>query len=93
LRGAATRCAPIGDRPDGWFSEQRISVEEAIRGFTVGAAASVGESPRDGTLTPGAHADLTIWRDDPFTAPAQRLLEIGIGGGGVGRQGHLTEQN
>jgi len=93
LRSAATRCAPVGDRPGGWFSGQRISVEEAIRGFTAGVAVSAAGSPLDGRLTPDARADLTIWRDDPFTAPAERLLEIGIAGVVVDGQVHLTQQN
>ena len=68
-------------------------MEEAIRGFTAGVAVSVSGSPLDGTLTPGARADLTIWRDDPFTGPAERLLEIGIAGIVVDGQVHLTQQN
>ena len=36
---------------------------------------------------------LTIWRDDPFTGPAERLLEIGIAGIVVDGQVHLTQQN
>lgn len=42
---------------------------------------------------PAAARGLTIWRDDPFTAPAERLLEIGIAGVIVDGQVHLTEQN
>jgi len=68
-------------------------VEEAIRGFTAGVAVSAAGSPRDGGLTPGARADLTIWRDDPFTARAERLLAIGIAGVVVDGQVHLTQQN
>jgi len=84
----------VGDGPGGWFSGQRISVEEAIRGFTASAAISVSGSPLEGTLTPeGGRADVTIWHDDPFTAPAERLLAIGVAGIVVDGQVHLTEQN
>jgi len=72
----------------GWRPEQRISVEQVLRGFTQGAAVSVGGPKLAGTLAVGAPADLTIWQDDPLTAPREALLELRIAGCVVDGQLH-----
>jgi len=72
----------------GWHPEQRISVGQVLRGFTQGAAASVGGPKLAGTLAVGAPADLTIWQDDPLTAPREALLELRIAGCVVDGQLH-----
>jgi predicted amidohydrolase YtcJ len=93
FHGATRRTDEVGRPPDGWFPEQRLSAAEVLRGYTVGAAACVAAPPGSGTITPGAPADLTIWHDDPLTAPPEELLEIGIAGCVVAGQVHLGEDS
>ena len=51
--------APMGSpHPDGWYPEQRLTVSEAVCGFTMGAAYASYEEHRKGSLTPGKLADL-----------------------------------
>lgn len=89
LYAAVRRMNEHGEPAGGWFPEQRISVIQALRGFTINAAAVSGAC---GTISPGAVADLTIWNDDPLAAEPERLLEIEIGGCVVGGQVFLSNQ-
>lgn len=66
IHAAVTRQRPGGDPPGGWYPEQCLTVEEALRGFTVGAARAAGASHEQGTLMPGMLADLAILPGDPF---------------------------
>ncbi len=60
IKAAVTRQTLDGRYPDGWIPEQKISVEEAVRAYTVGSAyAEFGENIK-GTLAPGKLADLVI---------------------------------
>jgi len=71
--------------PDGWHPEQRLSVHQAVLGFTVGPAQAAGCAQRVGTLPPGKLADLIVLdRDlfeiDPMGIPGTRVLGTMIGG-------------
>ncbi len=52
---------------EGWRPEQRLSVQEALEGFTVGAAYAAYAENRLGKLSPGYLADLIVLENDPFT--------------------------
>ena len=59
IHAAVTRRRTDGSpRPDGWYPEQRLTVGEAVHGFTLGAAYASYEETRKGSLTPGKLADL-----------------------------------
>ena len=66
IHAAVTRQRPGNIPPHGWYPEQRLSVEEALWGFTVGAAFAAGSAHQQGTLAPGMLADLAILSADPF---------------------------
>jgi len=67
VHAAVTRQRIDGTPPGGWYPEQCISVTDALRGFTVGAAVAAGTAHEQGTLMPGMLADLAVLSDDPFT--------------------------
>lgn len=65
--------------------QEAIAPLEAVRAYTVGAAAAIGRAGRSGVLRPGADADLVAWSADPaedassdlrvrFTAVAGRIV-------------------
>jgi predicted amidohydrolase YtcJ len=58
---AATRRTLDGANPDGWVPAQRITVEEALTAYTVGAAFAGYAEDRVGTLQPGMLADLAVF--------------------------------
>jgi len=63
---AVTRRTLDGKNPSGWIPEQKISVEEAVRAYTVGSAYAEFQENVKGTVTPGKLADLVIISDDIF---------------------------
>lgn len=68
IHAAVTRRRTDGTPgPDGWYPQQRLSVDEAVRGFTLGAAYASYEETRKGSLTPGKLADLIVLDRDIYT--------------------------
>ncbi|HEV7242136.1 MAG TPA: amidohydrolase [Thermoanaerobaculia bacterium] len=53
----------------GWYPSQRLTLAEALRGFTKDAAYAAFEETSRGTIEPGKLADFTIVEGDLFTAP------------------------
>jgi len=86
IHAAVTRRRSDGSPgPEGWYPEQRLTVEEAVRGYTLGAAYAAGLESRLGSLGPGKLADLVVLdRDiftcDPMTIAETRVVATMIGG-------------
>ena len=59
----------------GWHPEQRLSVEEAVRAYTLGPAMAIGQSRKQGRLAPGYLADLILLDRDIFAIPPDLLPE------------------
>lgn len=62
LQVAVHRAKP-GENP--WYPQQRLSFQEALKGYTSGAAEAAGWGNLVGFLRPGARADLVVWRGRP----------------------------
>lgn len=73
IAAAVTRRTIDGKNPGGWFPEQRVTVEEALRAYTADAAWAAYEEGEKGTLSAGKLADFVILSGDPFTAPSAGL--------------------
>ncbi len=72
LKAAVTRQTLDGKHPNGWVPEQKITLEEAIRAFTMGSAYAEFQDQIKGSLTPGKLADLVLLDCDIFKIdPAQ----------------------
>ncbi|MBL8156613.1 MAG: amidohydrolase family protein, partial [Anaerolineae bacterium] len=93
IHAAVTRQRPDGSPgPDGWYPQARLSVDEALRGFTTGPAYAAGMEDRLGKLSPGFLADLVVLDRDLYAIPPQSILEAQITAtmvGGVWRHGGL----
>ena len=50
-----------GEPKEGWFPEQRLSIEEAIEAYTKGPAWASFEDDVKGTIAPGRFADLAVF--------------------------------
>jgi predicted amidohydrolase YtcJ len=90
---ALERQAADGSPRGGWRPEEKLGFEEALRGYTTGAAAAGGVAARRGTLAPGQDADLVVWDVDPAVEQgdgtafrAARAILTVIGGSVVMRQ-------
>jgi hypothetical protein len=87
IHAAVTRRRRDGSPgPEGWHGEQRLTVAEAIRGFTWGPAYAAGLEQRLGTIAAGKWADLTILEHDPLAIDPMKLPDAGVLGTLVGGQ-------
>ena len=72
---AITRQDAKGMPPGGWHPEQKLSLEETLRGFTAGSAWAAFDEGKVGVLRPGLRADLTVVDRDLFRISPLNLLE------------------
>lgn len=81
IHAAVTRRRADGQPgPEGWYPDQRLSLVEALRAFTIAAAQTSGQEMRQGSLAPGKLADLTIFDQDLFAVMPDELLDVAISG-------------
>jgi predicted amidohydrolase YtcJ len=71
IDAAVNRRTLDGKHPNGWFPEQKVSVEEAIKGYTWASAYAGHEEKDRGSLAPGKLADLVVLSRDILT-PEER---------------------
>jgi len=87
IYAAVTRATLDGKNPGGWFPEQRLTVGEALRAYTLGAAYAAFQEKDKGTIAPGKLADVVVLSDDLFRIPPERIkgarVDITIVGGRV----------
>jgi predicted amidohydrolase YtcJ len=70
IYAAATRRTLDGKHPDGWVPEQKITVAEAIRAYTMGSAYASFDEKIKGSIEPGKLADMVVVSDDILSIPA-----------------------
>ncbi|MFC2165238.1 amidohydrolase [Acidobacteriota bacterium] len=63
---------------EGWFPEQKISVEEAIRAYTINNAYSAFENNIRGSLTEGKLADITVFDRNLLEIPQGDILKAEV---------------
>ena len=68
----------------GWNSEERIELKEALLAFTRGPAYAAGLENQLGSLQPGYLADLIVLEEDPFRIPSDQLHSVAPVGTMVG---------
>jgi predicted amidohydrolase YtcJ len=87
IYAAVTRQDRAGGPQGGWRPEERLTREEALRGFTLDAAYSLGLDRDLGSLEVGKRADLTVFAGDIMTVPELEIprtaVDLTIVGGRV----------
>lgn len=73
IYAAVTRRTIDGMNPNGWVPEQKITVEEALRCYTVNNAYAIFREDSIGRIAPGMLADLVVLSDDLFTIPPENI--------------------
>jgi len=78
IHAAVTRQRRDGTPAGGWYPEQRIRVEDAVRGYTTVPAAFYGQSRDMGTLTPGKRADMIVLDRDIFQVDPMEIADARV---------------
>ncbi len=77
LHAAITRRRQDGSPGEaGWRPQEKLTLLEALHGFTTGPAQLAGWGERVGRLAPGYYADLLVLEQDLFQTPSQDLWRI-----------------
>jgi predicted amidohydrolase YtcJ len=85
VQNAVTRQTLEGKPEGGWLPQERVSLEQAIEGYTLGAAFSGHREATEGSLEEGKLADLIVLDQDLFKiAPSEihktKVLLTMVGG-------------
>jgi predicted amidohydrolase YtcJ len=79
IHAAVTRRRADGSPgPQGWVPDQRLSVAEAVRAYTLGAARASAEGHLKGSLAPGKLADLVVLSHDIFQVDPVEILDARV---------------
>ncbi|CUS77702.1 hypothetical protein JGI7_01468 [Candidatus Kryptonium thompsonii] len=78
IYAAVARQTLDGKHPEGWFPEQKISVEEAVECYTINNAYAEFAENEKGSITPGKLADFVVLSDDIFNIPAERIKDVKV---------------
>lgn len=75
---AVTRRDADGNPSGGWYPEEVLTREEALRGFTLDAAYAAFMEDEVGSLEPGKWADFVLLTDDLMTIPEAQLRDVAV---------------
>ena len=75
---AVTRQTPDGTPKGGWYPENRITVEAALRHYTKDAAYAAFMDKETGSLVVGKYADFAVLSADILTIPPSALLKTKV---------------
>lgn len=79
LYAAVTRKRENEPASSAWYPEECLTLQEAIRAYTVGAAYASGEEAYRGMLSEGYLADFVVLNQDPFQlSTPEELLTITV---------------
>ena len=78
IYAAITRQDPQRNPLGGWHPEQKLTLEEALRGYTIEAAYAEFEEKDKGAIEKGKLADLTVIAQDITKIPPGEILSIRV---------------
>lgn len=78
IYAAVTRRTTDGVHPEGWIPEQKITVQQAIEGYTINNAFAAFEEGVKGSITPGKFADFTVLSEDLLSIDPVRIPEVKV---------------
>jgi len=75
---AVTRQDERGFPAGGWLPDQKLTLQQALSGYTMGSAYASFEENIKGSLTPGKLGDLAVISEDPCRVPLSELQHISV---------------
>ncbi|MGA9872153.1 MAG: amidohydrolase [Rhodococcus sp. (in: high G+C Gram-positive bacteria)] len=76
IQGLITRADPSGTHPGTLWPEQALTLDEALRVYTIGVAQATGLAAVTGSLVVGKSADFTILNNNPFAVASSELVTM-----------------
>ena len=61
---------------EGWYPDQKITLQQALAGYTTGPAYAAGTEKCQGILAPGYWADLIVLKKNPFTIDPEEIVQL-----------------
>jgi hypothetical protein len=78
IYAAMTRAPLDGKSPGGWYPEEKISLEEAIKGYTIGAAFAEFSENLKGSIETGKLADLVVLDQNLFKIAPDKIKDVKV---------------
>lgn len=78
IYAAVTRRTTDNKNPDGWLPDEKISVDAAVRCYTLGSAYAEFQENEKGTLEVGKLADMVILSEDIFTIDPTTIANVKV---------------
>jgi predicted amidohydrolase YtcJ len=78
IYAAVTRRTLDGRNPDGWYPEQKLSLEEVIKGYTLDAAYAEFSEDIKGSIEEGKLADIVVISQDLFQIPPENIADTEV---------------
>jgi predicted amidohydrolase YtcJ len=78
IYAAVTRKTLDDKNPGGWIPEQKITVEEAVKCYTLNNAYAAFEEDIKGSIEQGKLADMVVLRDDIFTIDPEKIKNTSV---------------
>lgn len=78
IYAAVTRRTLDGKNPEGWVPEQKITVAEAVRAFTLGSAYASFDEKIKGSIEKGKLADLVVLSEDIFSIDPTAIDKVKV---------------
>ena len=78
LYSAVTRKTLTGAPESGWFPNERLTIQEAIRAYTYNTAYASFEDHIKGSLEPGKLADIVILSDNLIQIDPNKIKDVSV---------------
>ncbi|MCI0352655.1 MAG: amidohydrolase [Acidobacteriales bacterium] len=78
IQNAVTRQTREGQPPGGWLPQQRLSIAQAVYGYTLGAAIGGRREKDEGSIEPGKLADLIMVSQNIFEIDPHKIADTQV---------------
>lgn len=78
IYAAVTRRTLDNKNPDGWYPEQKLTVEQALQCYTVNNAFAGKHENKTGKLKAGMLADMVVLSDDLFSIAPEKIKDVKV---------------
>jgi hypothetical protein len=78
IHAAVTRQTNDGKNPGGWYPEQKIRVEDALKAYTLTNAYAAFEEKEKGSIVAGKFADLVVLSENILALPPDGIRDVKV---------------